>query len=143
MTAFMKFMNQGEFMELNDTQYRLSTTEKAVKDVCDISVALDPSKDVPNIEGWPISNIAVLLTGSKGNCLLHLVASVPRMSYVEVDTRHRGTRQLFLDRSLFRSNNYLCTHRAFAWALESVPVRCRFLPCSLSSLCNPFAAVSL
>lgn len=62
------FMNQGES---SDLKYELSVTEKAIRDACNISMALDASKDVPNMEGWPISKVAVLLIDSKKeNCLL-------------------------------------------------------------------------
>ncbi|KAL2508679.1 hypothetical protein Fot_32326 [Forsythia ovata] len=57
--------------ELNGIKDGLSVTEKAIRDACDISSALDTSKDVPNTEGWPISKVAVLLIDSKNeNCLL-------------------------------------------------------------------------
>ncbi|KAL0412174.1 UNVERIFIED_CONTAM: hypothetical protein Slati_3807100 [Sesamum latifolium] len=55
--------------------HRLSVTEKAIKDACDIAAALDASRHAPEIEGWPISKVAVLLLDSKlENCLLQFGA---------------------------------------------------------------------
>lgn len=66
--TMIAFMNQGESADL---KYGLSVTEKAIRDACNISMALDALKDVPNMEGWPISKVAVLLIDSKKeNCLL-------------------------------------------------------------------------
>ncbi|KAL2468888.1 uncharacterized protein Fot_50464 [Forsythia ovata] len=71
MRAFMEFTTKAESTELNDIKDGLSITEKAIRGACNISMALDASKDVPNIEGWPISKVAVLLVdGNKENCLL-------------------------------------------------------------------------
>ncbi|XP_011093604.1 uncharacterized protein LOC105173510 isoform X2 [Sesamum indicum] len=68
---FMKMMNESELVELTGAEDQLSVTEKAVKDACDIAVALDASKDIPATEGCPISKVAVLLIDSEGeNCLL-------------------------------------------------------------------------
>lgn len=73
--AFMKLMMESKPMELNGTEDQLSVTEKAIKDACDIAVALDASRDVPNTEGWPISKVAVLLIDSKKeNCMLQFGA---------------------------------------------------------------------
>ncbi|KAI3449256.1 hypothetical protein Pfo_005921 [Paulownia fortunei] len=73
--AFMKLMMEGESMELNGAEDQLSVTEKAIKDACNIAVALDASRDVPNTEGWPISKVAVLLIDSKKeNCMLQFGA---------------------------------------------------------------------
>ncbi|KAI3444436.1 hypothetical protein Pfo_001101 [Paulownia fortunei] len=73
--SFMKMTNESESMELNGAEDRLSVTEKAIKDACDIAVALDASKDVPTTEGCPISKVAVLLIDSKKeNCLLQFGA---------------------------------------------------------------------
>lgn len=52
-----------------DNQF--SITEKMIMDACDISKNLDASTEVPNIEGWPISKVSVLLVDSKKeNCYL-------------------------------------------------------------------------
>ncbi|KAK4418534.1 hypothetical protein Salat_2266200 [Sesamum alatum] len=68
---FMKMMNESELVELSGAEDQLSLTEKAVKDACDIAVALDASKDIPPTEGCLISKVAVLLIDSKEeNCLL-------------------------------------------------------------------------
>ncbi|KAL2507983.1 hypothetical protein Fot_31630 [Forsythia ovata] len=69
--TMIAFMNQGESTELNDFKDGLSITEKAIREACNISMALDALKDVPNTEGWPISKVAVLLIDAeKENCLL-------------------------------------------------------------------------
>ncbi|KAL0464897.1 UNVERIFIED_CONTAM: hypothetical protein Slati_0377300 [Sesamum latifolium] len=68
---FMKMMNESELVELSGAENQLSVTEKAVKDACDIALALDASKDIPATEGCPISKVAVLLIDSEEeNCLL-------------------------------------------------------------------------
>ncbi|KAL0428758.1 UNVERIFIED_CONTAM: hypothetical protein Sradi_0501800 [Sesamum radiatum] len=68
---FMKMMNESELVEMSGAEDQLSVTEKAVKDACDIAVALDASKDIPATEGCPISKVAVLLIDSEEeNCLL-------------------------------------------------------------------------
>ncbi|XP_027166307.1 uncharacterized protein LOC113766299 [Coffea eugenioides] len=67
----MKFTLQTDPVGLNDLENQLSVTEKAVMDACNISLSLDALKDVPSIEGWPISNVSVLLVDSeKENCVL-------------------------------------------------------------------------
>uniref|UniRef100_A0A2N9GA26 Uncharacterized protein n=1 Tax=Fagus sylvatica TaxID=28930 RepID=A0A2N9GA26_FAGSY len=58
-------MQRSDDTELDDLEKQLSETEKRVMEACDISTSLDASKDVPNIEGWPISKVAVLLVDSK------------------------------------------------------------------------------
>ncbi|MED6144653.1 hypothetical protein PIB30_017753 [Stylosanthes scabra] len=51
--------------------YQLSLTEEKVMEACNISRSLDPLKSVPNVEGWPISKVAVLLVDCKmENCFL-------------------------------------------------------------------------
>lgn len=67
----MKLMHHTDFAKLDDVENQLSVTEKAIMDACDISSAVDPSKNIPNTENWEVSKIAVLLTDSnKENCLL-------------------------------------------------------------------------
>lgn len=69
--AFMKIMKDCKLQELNGTEDRLSVTEKAIKDACNIALGLDAARDVPYIEGWPISKLAVLLIDlKKENCML-------------------------------------------------------------------------
>lgn len=69
--AHMKLMHRSDYTELVDVENHISITEKAIMDACDISSALDASKDVPVTEGWPISKVAVLLVDSRReNCLL-------------------------------------------------------------------------
>jgi len=67
----MKFTQKPDQTDLVDVEQQLSLTEKAIASSCDICTCLDASKNVPNIEGWPVSKVAVLLVDSKKeNCLL-------------------------------------------------------------------------
>lgn len=69
--AHMKLMQRSNDTELDDLEKQFSVTEKRIMEACDISTSLDASKDVPNIEGWPISKVAVLLFDyKKENCFL-------------------------------------------------------------------------
>ncbi|KAK6142731.1 hypothetical protein DH2020_023079 [Rehmannia glutinosa] len=69
--SFMKLTVESEPMKSNIAENHLSVTEKAIKDACDIAVALDASRDFPNTDGWPISKVAVLLIDSKKeDCML-------------------------------------------------------------------------
>ncbi|XP_019458320.1 PREDICTED: uncharacterized protein LOC109358510 isoform X2 [Lupinus angustifolius] len=69
--AYMKYMQKPDETELVDAEKQLSLTEKKIMDACDICTCLDASKNVPNIKGWPISKVAVLLIdGEKKNCVL-------------------------------------------------------------------------
>lgn len=63
--SYMKFMNQSDLTSSKDMNNDLSVTEKAIQDACNISCALDASKDVPAINKWPISKVSVLLLDSK------------------------------------------------------------------------------
>lgn len=57
--------------ELEDLAKKYSIAEKMIMDACNISKSLDASREVPYIEGWPISKVAVLLVDSKKeNCFL-------------------------------------------------------------------------
>ncbi|XP_010268281.1 PREDICTED: uncharacterized protein LOC104605278 isoform X2 [Nelumbo nucifera] len=68
--AHMKFMQGGNADTANLDEH-LSITEKAIMDACNICLWLDASKDVPSIEGWPITEVSVLLIDSaKKNCSL-------------------------------------------------------------------------
>ncbi|CAL0322108.1 unnamed protein product [Lupinus luteus] len=69
--AYMKYMQKPDETELFDAEKQLSLTEKKIMDACDICTCLDASKNVPNIKGWPISKVSVLLIdGEKKNCVL-------------------------------------------------------------------------
>ncbi|KAH6830117.1 hypothetical protein C2S53_010655 [Perilla frutescens var. hirtella] len=75
LASFMKAIHGSEVVELNDAEDQLSVTEKAIKNACNIAMSLDASKDVPSIEGYPISEVVVLLIDSeKENCLLQFGA---------------------------------------------------------------------
>ncbi|KAH7685037.1 Double-stranded RNA-binding domain-containing protein [Dioscorea alata] len=75
---YMKYIHGREVAELEDFQKNLSIlsiTEKAVLDACKISAALDAGKDVPSIEGLPVSKIALFLVNPvKKTCLLQFSA---------------------------------------------------------------------
>lgn len=74
----MKYIHGREVAELEDIQKNLSIlsiTEKAVLDACKICAALDAGKDVPSIEGLPVSKIALFLVNPvKKTCLLQFSA---------------------------------------------------------------------
>lgn len=55
--SYMKFMNQSDLTSSKDMNNDLSVTEKAIQDACNISCALDASKDVPAINKWLISKV--------------------------------------------------------------------------------------
>ncbi|KAI5390661.1 uncharacterized protein LOC127107428 isoform X1 [Lathyrus oleraceus] len=69
--AYMQFMQNFNEVELIDVEKQLSLTEKAIMDACDVCKCLDASKNAPNMEGWPISKVSILLIdGKKENCFL-------------------------------------------------------------------------
>lgn len=71
LTAHMKIMHQTDSIRLNDLENQLSVAEKAIMDACNISLSLDALKNVPSIEGYPISKVSVFLVDSeKENCVL-------------------------------------------------------------------------
>ncbi|WJX50552.1 hypothetical protein P8452_36839 [Trifolium repens] len=71
LSLYMKFTQKPDETDLVDMEQQLSLTEKAITGSCDICTHLDASKSVPNIEGWPVSKVAVLLVNSKKeNCFL-------------------------------------------------------------------------
>lgn len=53
-----------EETELVDLK-QLSITEANILDACNVCQCLDASKNVPDMEGWPISKVAVLLINDK------------------------------------------------------------------------------
>lgn len=56
---------------VDEVENQFSLTEKAIMDACNVSSALDATKHVPNMGGWPISKVTVLLVDSRReNCLL-------------------------------------------------------------------------
>lgn len=68
---FMRTIDGSEAVEFSGPEDVLSLTERAVKRACEIANSLDASKDVPVIEGYPISTVAVLLIDSeKESCSL-------------------------------------------------------------------------
>lgn len=81
---FMKLMKGSKLQQLNEAEHLLSVTEKAIKEACDISLGLDASRGAPNMEGWPVSKVAVLLIDSKKeNCMLQFGATEGAWSLFE------------------------------------------------------------
>ncbi|CAI8616660.1 unnamed protein product [Vicia faba] len=69
--AYLQFMQNFNEVELIDVEKQLSLTEKVIMDACDVCKCLDASKNVPNMERWPISKVSILLIdGKKENCFL-------------------------------------------------------------------------
>lgn len=69
--TFMKLMQRSDDTELDELDKQISITERTIMDACDICNALEASKDVPHLDGWPISKVAVFLVDSgEENCLL-------------------------------------------------------------------------
>ncbi|KAF3455402.1 hypothetical protein FNV43_RR00026 [Rhamnella rubrinervis] len=76
--AYLTFMQGINGMESEKLDKKFSILEKTIMEACDISKILDASREVPNIEGWPISEVSVLLVDSKEeNCYL-LFSSITR-----------------------------------------------------------------
>ncbi|OMO69905.1 hypothetical protein CCACVL1_19205 [Corchorus capsularis] len=68
---FKWFLISDDIEVSNIEKQELSLTEQAIKDACDVCTSLDASRDVPNIKGWPVSRVAVLLIDEKKeNCVL-------------------------------------------------------------------------
>lgn len=62
--SHMKLMQSSDDIELENPEKQLSPAEKAIMEACDIATCLEASKD-ENVEGWPLSKVAVLLIDSK------------------------------------------------------------------------------
>ncbi|XP_050884095.1 uncharacterized protein LOC127087266 isoform X3 [Lathyrus oleraceus] len=89
---YMKFTAKPNETDLVDVEEQLSLTEKAITSSYDICTILDPSKSVPNVEGWPISKVAVLLVdGKKENCYLRFCSATGGVwSLIEKDVDTSG-----------------------------------------------------
>ncbi|KAK2423426.1 hypothetical protein QL285_033880 [Trifolium repens] len=72
LVPYMKFTLKPDYdVELIDVEQQLSLTENEIMNSYHICTDLDASKTVPNIKGWPISKVAILLVDSKKeNCFL-------------------------------------------------------------------------
>ncbi|GAA0146543.1 hypothetical protein LIER_06470 [Lithospermum erythrorhizon] len=83
--VYMKLMREAKYSKVEDLENHLSETEKSIMDACNISLALDASKQVPSCESWPISKVAILLTDAgKEKCLLfHGTVTESAWSFVE------------------------------------------------------------
>lgn len=67
---YMNAMYKSDMSSV-DLDEPLSFTERMIMDSCNVSLALDASKSAPNMEGWPISKVAVFLVDpSEEHCLL-------------------------------------------------------------------------
>ncbi|XP_011656540.1 uncharacterized protein LOC101206764 isoform X1 [Cucumis sativus] len=62
--SHMKLMQSSDDIELENPEKQLSPAEKAIMDACDIATCLEASTD-ENVEGWPLSKVAVFLVDSK------------------------------------------------------------------------------
>lgn len=80
-------MQQCSETELNDVEKQLSVVEKVIMDACDVCMCLDASKNVPNIEGWPIAKVTVLLVDCKKEKCFLLYNSITKgvWSVIEKD----------------------------------------------------------
>ncbi|GAU28622.1 hypothetical protein TSUD_55660 [Trifolium subterraneum] len=69
---YMKFTPKPDYdADLIDVEQQLSLTENKIMNSYHICTSLDASKIVPNIKGWPISKVVVLLVDSKTeNCFM-------------------------------------------------------------------------
>ncbi|XP_008790625.2 uncharacterized protein LOC103707769 isoform X2 [Phoenix dactylifera] len=68
--TYLKYMHKYDDGS-GDLHKQMSITEKKIMDACNISEALDASNNAPNMEGWPISKVAVfLINHMKERCLL-------------------------------------------------------------------------
>ncbi|EXB68719.1 hypothetical protein L484_024739 [Morus notabilis] len=72
----LKFMQISNDKELDDPENQLSVMEKTIMHACDISKVLDASRENPNVEGWPITKVAVFLVDSKKEKCFLLFSSV-------------------------------------------------------------------
>ncbi|CAK8573178.1 unnamed protein product [Lathyrus sativus] len=88
---YMKFTAKPNETDLVDVEEQLSLTGKAITSSYDICTILNPSRSVPNIEGWPISKVAVLLVDSKENCFLRFCSTTGGVwSLIEKDVDTSG-----------------------------------------------------
>nr|KYP58448.1 hypothetical protein KK1_013856 [Cajanus cajan] len=84
LSVHMKYIQEPEV----GVEKQSSLTEEKILNACKICKYLDAAKNVPDIEGWPISKVAVLLIDSKKeNCFL-LFSSITEgvWSVIENDT---------------------------------------------------------
>ncbi|XP_057452965.1 uncharacterized protein LOC130744826 [Lotus japonicus] len=65
LSAHIKPKQIPDEMKLVDADVRPSLIEKEILNACNICACLDASKNVPDIEGWPISKVSVLLIDNK------------------------------------------------------------------------------
>ncbi|XP_031094823.1 uncharacterized protein LOC115999167 [Ipomoea triloba] len=71
LVAYMNLMRQADYSKMDGFENELSQTEKAIVNACSVSSALDASKTVPIVDGWPVSKVAIFLVNlRKENCML-------------------------------------------------------------------------
>ncbi|CAK8563333.1 unnamed protein product [Lathyrus sativus] len=88
---YLKFMAKPNKTDLVDVEEQLLLTEKAITSSYDICTILNPSRGVPNVEGWSISKVAVLLIDSKENCFLRFCSTTGGVwSLIEKDEDTSG-----------------------------------------------------
>ncbi|WJX68229.1 hypothetical protein P8452_52617 [Trifolium repens] len=94
LVPYMKFTLKPDYdAELIDVEQQLSLTENEIMNSYHICTDLDASKTVPNIKGWPISKVAILLVDSKKeNCFLcfsSITDGVWSLIEKQVDTKNQ------------------------------------------------------
>lgn len=90
--AYMKFLQRNDDAELVDPEKQLSLMEKTIMNACDLCMGLNASKDIPDIEGWSISEVAVFLVDSrKENCLLLISKGVWSLFEKDVDISNQSS----------------------------------------------------
>ncbi|XP_058748888.1 uncharacterized protein LOC131621861 isoform X2 [Vicia villosa] len=97
--TYMKFTQKPDETDLVDVEQQLSLTEKVIMSSCDICTCLDASKNIPNIEGWPISKVSVLLVDSKKEICFLLFSSITDgvWSVIEKDVDSSGQNSAVTD----------------------------------------------
>ncbi|KNA04324.1 hypothetical protein SOVF_200720 isoform A [Spinacia oleracea] len=69
--SYCTLMERTDYAELDDLDKHLSLTEKAIMNACDTARSLDASNNKPDIEGWPVTKVAVFLFDPRReNCYL-------------------------------------------------------------------------
>ncbi|PON38474.1 hypothetical protein TorRG33x02_344980 [Trema orientale] len=85
----LKVTQISNYKELDDLANQLSLTEKSIMQACDISRTLDASREVPLVERWPITKVAVFLVDlNKEKCWLKFSSNTEGVwSVIEKDVQ--------------------------------------------------------
>nr|KYP46295.1 hypothetical protein KK1_032094 [Cajanus cajan] len=114
--AYMQFMQNLNEVELTDVETQLSLTEKIIMDACDVCKCLDASKNVPNIQGWPITKVAIFLVDSKKeNCFLlfsSITSGVWSLVEKDLDTSSQSSLVEKVDEDIFLQVGYSAIREA-------------------------------